>query len=76
MATMSLRLDDTQTEKLRLYRAYTGRAANDLITGLVREFFECQGDTEIAEAMTSRAKRDHAQALGELRDRLAPARCA
>jgi predicted DNA-binding protein len=54
---MSIRLDDDQTEKLKLYRALTGRTANNLITGLVREFFECQGDAEIAEALTERAKR-------------------
>lgn len=69
MAAITVRLDDDQTEKLRLYRAYTGRAANGLICGLVREFFECQGDTEIAEAMIERAKRSHGPALGELGDR-------
>jgi hypothetical protein len=69
MAVMSVRLDDDQTEKLRMYRALTGRAANDLIAGLIREFFECQGDAEIAEALTERAKRDYGQALDELRDR-------
>lgn len=69
MAVMSVRLKDDQTEKLRLYRAYTGRAANDLIAELVREFFECQGDAEIAEAMTDRAKRANGQALDELRGR-------
>lgn len=61
MAVMSIRLDDDQTEKLRMYRALTGRTANDLIAGLIREFFECQGDTEIAEALTDRAKRNCGQ---------------
>jgi hypothetical protein len=69
MVAITVRLDDDQHEKLVLYRAFTGRAANDLITGLVREFFECQGDTEIAEAMTERAKRNFGSALDELRDR-------
>jgi hypothetical protein len=69
MGATTTRLDDELTEKLRLYRACTGRAANDLIAGLVREFFECQGDTEIAEALTERAKRQHGPALNELGDR-------
>ena len=65
MVAMTVRLDGNLHEKLRLYRAFTGQAANDLIAGLVREFFECQGDAQIAEAMVERAKR---QALSELRN--------
>lgn len=69
MAAMTLRLDDGLTEKLRLYRACKGKAANDLIASLVQEFFECQGDAEIAEALMERAKRQHGRALDELGDR-------
>lgn len=57
MQAITVRLDDDLHEKLRFYRAFMGRSANDLITGLVREFFECQGDAEIAEAIIDRAKR-------------------
>lgn len=52
-----------------MYRALLGKPANALINGLVREFFACQGDAEIAEAMTERAVKTYGRALDELRDR-------
>lgn len=64
----TLRLEPDLEEKLRLYRALLGKPASVLIDGLVREFFECQGDAEIAEALTERAKRAYGGALEELRD--------
>ena len=70
MTAITVRLeDDDLHKKLRLYRAFTGRAANDLINELVREFFESRGDAEIEDAMTRRAKRQHGPALNELEDR-------
>lgn len=66
MGSLTLRLDDELHEKLRLHRAFTGQAANDLISGLVREFFEGQGGARLADAVAEHAKRSHGKALTEL----------
>jgi hypothetical protein len=55
-------------EKLKFYRLFLGKSANVLINDLLREFFECQGDTEIAKAMTEQAKKTYGKALAELRE--------
>jgi hypothetical protein len=61
-----IRLPADLHDDLRTYKALTRKPINEVVVGLIREFFEGTGRDEITRAMTERAKKKYGVALDKL----------
>ena len=63
-----IRLPAELHEELRTYKLFTRKPINEVVVGLIRDFFDGSGRDEIARAMTVRAKEKYGVALDKLAD--------
>lgn len=68
--TLIVRLPADLHDELRTYKAFTRTSINEVVVGLIRDFFNGPGREEITRAMTERAKQKYGVALDKLADML------